>query len=164
MSICYTCGRKCQVVVKSGELKMFIGQYGHNVDAKGRIILPAKFRDKLGDEIILARGLDGCLSAYSLEKWKDIEQKLSSLPTTKKQNRAYNRLVLSSAADLEFDKMGRINIPSHLIEIAGLKKKCIVVGVGDYFEIWDEERWSEYNSSIEESFEDIAEDLVDFEM
>ncbi|MDF9866818.1 MraZ protein [Bacilli bacterium PM5-3] len=143
---------------------MFIGQYNHNIDAKGRMILPAKFRDKVGEEIVVARGLDGCLSAYPMEKWKEIETKLSSLPTTKKQARAYARMVLSSAADLEFDKTGRINIPTHLLKIASLEKKCIVVGVGDYFEIWDENKWQEYNSSVEESFEDIAEDLVDFEI
>jgi len=143
---------------------MFIGQYNHNIDAKGRMILPAKFRDKLGEEIVIARGLDGCLSAYPMAKWQEIESKLTSLPTTKKQARAYARLVLSSAADLELDKMGRINIPSHLLGIADLEKRCIVVGVGDYFEIWDEEKWKEYNSSVEHSFEDIAEDLVDFEL
>ena len=143
---------------------MFIGQYNHNIDAKGRMILPAKFRDKVGDVIVLSRGLDGCLSAYPLAKWQEIERKLSSLPSTKKQARDYSRLVLSSATDLGFDKMGRVNIPSHLLQIASLTKKCIIVGVGDYFEIWDEEKWLNYNDSIEESFEDIAEDLVDFEI
>ena len=143
---------------------MFIGQYNHNIDAKGRIILPAKYREKLGEELVLARGLDGCLSAYPLEKWHEIYKKLTSLPTTKKQARAYARMILSSAEDLGFDKTGRINIPSHLIETAGLGKKCIVVGVGDYFEIWDEVKWHEYNESVDESFEDIAEELVDFEI
>ena len=143
---------------------MFIGQYNHNVDAKGRMILPSKFREKLGDNVIISRGLDGCLSVYSIDKWQDIESKLTSLPTTKKKARDYARLVLSSAADAEFDKMGRINIPKHLINIATLEKKCIVIGVGDYLEIWDEAKWLEYNSNVEQSFEEIAEDLVDFEI
>ncbi|MEG0283565.1 MAG: division/cell wall cluster transcriptional repressor MraZ [Erysipelotrichales bacterium] len=143
---------------------MFIGQYSHNIDSKGRMILPAKFRDKLGDDIIISRGLDGCLSVYPLDKWQEIENKLTSLPNTKKKARDYARLVLSSAADVSFDKMGRINIPTHLTKIAALSKKCIVNGVGDYVEIWDEERWEEYNQSISESFEDIAEDVFDFEL
>ncbi len=143
---------------------MFIGQYSHNIDAKGRMILPAKFRDKVGDTIVIARGLDKCLSVYPLDKWQEIEKKLTALPTTKKEARIYSRLVLSSAADLEFDKMGRINLPAHLIEIGHLQKKCIIVGVGDYFEIWDEDMWHDYNASVEKSFEDIAEELVDFEI
>lgn len=143
---------------------MLIGQFSHNIDAKGRMILPAKYRDELGDSIVISRGLDGCLTVYPLNKWEEIESKLTSLPTTKKKARDYARLILSSAADLSFDKLGRINIPSHLSAIANLTKKCIVIGVGDYLEIWDEKKWLEYNSSIEESFEDIAEDLVDFEL
>lgn len=143
---------------------MLIGQYNHNIDAKGRIILPAKFRDKIGDNLVLARGLDGCLSIYPLDKWQQISEKLTSLPNTKKMARDYARLVLSSAADLEIDKMGRINIPSHLIKCAKLTKKCMVIGVGDYAELWDEETWLEYNEKIDSSFEDIAEELVDFEI
>lgn len=143
---------------------MLIGQFSHNIDAKGRMILPAKYRDELGESIVISRGLDGCLTVYPLNKWQEIESKLTSLPTTKKKARDYARLILSSAADLSFDKLGRINIPSHLSAIADLTKKCIVIGVGDYLEIWDEKKWLEYNSSIEESFEDIAEDLVDFEL
>lgn len=143
---------------------MLIGQYNHNIDAKGRIILPAKFRDKIGDSLVVSRGLDGCLSIYPLEKWQQISDKLTSLPNTKKMARDYARLILSSAADLEFDKMGRINIPTHLIKSAKLTKKCIVIGVGDYAELWDEDTWLEYNSKIDSSFEDIAEELVDFEL
>lgn len=143
---------------------MLIGQFNHNIDAKGRMILPAKFREELGDSVVISRGLDGCLSVYPMDKWNEIEKKLTSLPTTKKKARDYARLILSSAADLTFDKLGRINIPTHLSSLATLTKKCIVIGVGDYLEIWDEQRWLDYNASVEESFEDIAEDLVDFEI
>lgn len=143
---------------------MFKGQYSNNIDAKGRMILPAKFRTKLGEELVVSRGLDGCLSVYTTDKWQVIENNLTSLPSTKKKARDYARLVLASAADVEFDSKGRINIPEHLIRIASLDKKCIVIGVGDHLEIWDENKWNDYNASVEESFEDIAEDLVDFEI
>lgn len=143
---------------------MFKGQYSNNIDVKGRMILPAKFRAKLADELVVSRGLDGCLSVYPIDKWQEIENKLTALPTTKKKARDYSRLILSSAADVELDSKGRMNLPEHLIAIAGLEKACIVIGVGDYLEIWDETRWHEYNSSVEESFEEIAEDLVDFEI
>jgi MraZ protein len=143
---------------------MFMGQYSHKLDAKGRIILPSKFRDDLGTEFIIARGLDGCLSVYPMGKWQEIADKLSSLPSTKKMARDYSRLVLSSAANVEFDKTGRVNIPSHLLKIANIDKECMVIGVGDSLEIWDVERWSQYNSAIDSSFEDIAEELVDFEL
>lgn len=143
---------------------MFKGQYSNNIDVKGRMILPAKFRTKLGEQLVVSRGLDGCLSVYPMEKWHEIETKLTSLPTTKKKARDYARLILAFAADLDCDSKGRINIPENLIQIATLDKKCIVIGVGDHLEIWDEAKWNDYNASVEESFEDIAEDLVDFEI
>ncbi|MDR3214747.1 MAG: division/cell wall cluster transcriptional repressor MraZ [Bacilli bacterium] len=143
---------------------MFIGQFKNNIDAKGRLIVPAKYRDQLDNKIIVARGLDGCLCVYPLSKWQTIENKLASLPNTKKQARAYARMILSSACDLDFDKLGRINLPNHLCQLANLVKKCIIVGVGEYLEIWDEETWLAYNEKIDESFEDIAEELVDFEI
>lgn len=143
---------------------MFIGQYSHKIDAKGRIILPSKFREDLGTEFIIARGLDTCLSVYPMAKWHEISAKLSALPSTKKMARDYSRLVLSSAASVEFDKTGRVNIPSHLLKIAQIGKECIVIGVGDSLEIWDVDRWTQYNNTIDSSFEDIAEELVDFEL
>lgn len=143
---------------------MFMGQYSHKLDAKGRIILPSKFRDDLGTEFIIARGLDGCLSVYPMSKWQEIANKLSSLPNTKKMARDYSRLVLSSAANVELDKTGRVNIPDHLLKIANIDKECIVIGVGDSIEIWDVDRWTDYNNVIDSSFEDIAEELVDFEL
>lgn len=151
-------------MVESGCYNMFIGQYSHKIDEKGRIILPSKFRDDLGTEFIIARGLDGCLSVYPMTKWQEIAEKLSSLPNTKKMARDYSRLILSSAANVEFDKTGRINIPAHLLKIAQIEKECIVIGIGDSLEIWDYERWTHYNSTIDSSFEDIAEELVDFEL
>lgn len=143
---------------------MFIGQHEHNVDAKGRIILPVKFRELLSDEFVIARGLDGCLAVYGMDKWNVMASKLAALPSTKKMARDYARLVLSSAAIVSFDKMGRINLPSNLIKIASITKKCILIGVGEHIEIWDEDKWNEYNGSIETSFEDIAEELIDFEI
>lgn len=149
---------------KKWVIKMFIGQYQNNIDDKGRLTVPAKYREKLANKFVVARGFEGCLAAYPLDKWDQLANKLASLPSTKKEARAYSRMVLSSAVDVEFDKMGRINLPQHLIALAVLQKKCIIVGVGDYFEIWDEATWHNYNESIEASFEDIAEELVDFEI
>lgn len=143
---------------------MLKGQYSNNIDEKGRIVLPKKYRHVLENQVIVSRGLDGCLSVYPLAKWNEVEKKLAALPTTKKQARDYARLVLSSAEDLELDKMGRINLPSHLIKMADLKKNCIIIGLGEYLEIWDEDKWSEYNQNVEKSFEEIAESLVDFEL
>lgn len=143
---------------------MFIGQYTNSIDSKGRIIMPAKYRNKVSNELIIARGLDGCLALYPLEKWQEIANKLASLPTTKKKARDYARAVLSSASDVQLDSKGRINIPDNLLKLANLNKNCLVIGVGDYIELWDEERWSNYNTDLDESFEEIAEDLVDFDV
>lgn len=143
---------------------MLKGQYSNSIDAKGRIVLPKKYRPTLNEQVVVSRGLDGCLSVYPIEKWQEIEKKLAALPTTKKQARDYARLILSSAEDLELDNMGRINLPAHLIKLANLEKNCIIIGLGEYLEIWDENKWNEYNQNVEESFEEIAESLVDFEL
>lgn len=143
---------------------MLKGQYSNSIDAKGRIVMPKKYRPALEDKVVVSRGLDGCLSVYPLKKWMEVEKKLAALPTTKKQARDYARLILSSAEDLELDKMGRINLPMHLIKMANLEKNCIIIGLGEYLEIWNEDKWNEYNQNVEESFEQIAESLVEFEL
>lgn len=149
---------------KGGDDNMLMGCFSHALDAKGRIIIPSKLRDRLGDVIVLTKGLDGCLSLYTLEKWQELTDKLSKLPTTKKDARTYVRLVLGNAHDLEFDKQGRINIPANLQAQAGLEKECTIIGVYDHIEIWSAKKYADYIETAQESFEDVVENLVDFEV
>lgn len=142
---------------------MFMGEYQHNLDTKGRIIVPAKFRDGLGESFVITRGLDHCLFAYPLEEWKQLEEKLKKLPLTKKAARSFTRFLLSGASECEIDKQGRINIPQSLRTYAKLTKECIVIGVSNRVEIWDKATWDEYMNESEESFAEIAEDLMDID-
>ncbi|GGN49222.1 MULTISPECIES: division/cell wall cluster transcriptional repressor MraZ [Oceanobacillus] len=143
---------------------MFMGEYKHNVDTKGRMIVPAKFREELGDTFVVTRGLDKCLFAYPMNEWKIIEDKLKQLPLTKKDARAFTRFFFSGAVECEVDKQGRINIPSTLRTYAALEKECVVIGVSDRVEIWAGEKWEEYVEESEESFSEIAENLLDFDI
>lgn len=143
---------------------MFMGEYQHNLDAKGRIIVPAKFRDGLGEKFVLTRGLDQCLFVYPLEEWKILENKLKQLPLTKKDARKFTRFFLSGASECEIDKQGRINIAAPLIEYAKLHKECVIIGVSNRIEIWSKEIWEEYFAQSEESFAEIAENLMDFDI
>ena len=141
---------------------MLIGEYQHTIDAKGRMIVPAKFREDLGVTIIVTRGLEGCLSGYPLEQWELIQNKLRDLPQSKKDARAFTRFMNSAAIEVEFDKQGRVNISQTLREYAGLEKNCRVIGNNDRIEIWNEERWQEYIAETEENFEELAEHMIDF--
>lgn len=120
---------------------MFMSEYNHTVDAKGRLIVPSKFRDALGEEFVVSKGLDGCLFVYANEDWNAFEQKLSSLPLTNKQARQFARHFLAGAVTVEVDKQGRILLPSNLREHAALEKDVVLVGVGSRIEIWSKERW-----------------------
>lgn len=141
---------------------MFMGEYRHSLDSKGRIIIPSKFRDELSETVIVTRGLDGCLTLYTQQQWQIIYEQLRRLPNTKKETRMYIHMLTSKAAELEFDGQGRILLPSPLVEEADLQKECVVVGVADHIEIWSKLRWDSYYQSASESFEDIAEQLTDF--
>lgn len=141
---------------------MLIGEYQHTVDAKGRMIVPAKFRDDLGFSFIITRGLDGCLFGYPSSQWSTIQEKLTQLPLSKKDSRAFTRFFYSAATEVELDKQGRINIPQTLREYAHLEKNCRVVGVSDRIEIWSEERWQAFANEAEENFEELAESMIDF--
>ena len=141
---------------------MFIGQYNNKMDAKGRLSIPIKFRDELGEKFIITRGLDSCLFGYSLQEWQKVESKIKSLPITKKNARTFQRFFFSGATEVEIDKQGRINITPTLREHAGLVKNCRVIGVNDRIEIWDEERWKAYIAETEENFEELAEQMADF--
>ncbi|WP_129689216.1 division/cell wall cluster transcriptional repressor MraZ [Gottfriedia acidiceleris] len=142
---------------------MFIGEYQHNIDVKGRLIIPSKFRDKLGENFIVTRGLDQCLFGYSMAEWSVIEDKLRTLPLTKKDARAFTRFFFSGAMECEMDKMGRINITPNLRSYAKLEKECVVVGVTNRIEIWDLSTWNTYMNESEESFSELAENLIGFD-
>jgi len=151
-------------VVDCGELWgifMFMGEYHHTIDEKGRIILPSKFREELGEEFFVTRGLDDCLFVYPKTEWQKITNKLKNLPFTKKDARSFTRFFLSGATATVFDKQGRINITSPLISYAGLKKECVIVGVGDRIEIWSSDNWNNFYTSNSDEMSNIAEDLFD---
>lgn len=124
---------------------MFIGEYQHALDSKNRIIIPAKFREKLGSKFVMTKGLDGCLYAYPMDEWAKLEEKLKALPLTNKNARAFVRFIFSGAAEIEIDKQGRALIPQNLIEYAGIIKEIVTIGVLSRIEIWSKEKWSEYN-------------------
>ena len=141
-----------------------MGEYKHNLDTKGRIIMPSKFRELLDGQFVITRGLDRCLFAYTEEEWSRIEEKLKTLPLTKKDARKFTRLFFSGAATVEIDKQGRINIPQNLREYAGLLKDCTVIGVSSRIEIWDSSAWEDFYTESEDNFENIAEELIDFDL
>lgn len=141
---------------------MLMGEYKHNIDSKGRLIIPSKFRDDLGENFIVTRGLDGCLFGYPLAGWEELQVKLSQLPLAKKESRKFTRFFYSGAVECTFDKQGRINLPNKLIDYAGLDKTCYLIGVSKRIEIWSEDKWLELSDEVEESFEDLAEEMIDF--
>ena len=138
---------------------MFIGEYHHTIDEKGRIIIPAKFREELGNNFIITRGIENCLFVYSEENWAKITNKLSSLPFTKKDARTFNRFFMSGATNVELDKQGRVNISKPLIDYASLLKDCVIIGTGDRLEVWSQESWESFFDSTKDSMSDIAENL-----
>ena len=149
-------------MVDSGEkwgIFMFMGEYHHTIDEKGRIIIPSKFREDLGEKFIITRGIENCLFVYSLSSWEKITNKLESLPFTKKDARQFVRFFLSGATTAEFDKQGRVNITSPLISYANLQKDCVVIGTGDRLEIWSQEDWDAFFDSASSNMSDIAENL-----
>lgn len=143
---------------------MFMGEFNNKLDTKGRMIVPSKFREDLSEQFVITRGLDKCLFGYTHEEWARIEEKMKNLPLTKRDARKFMRLFFSGATAVEVDKQGRINIPQNLRTYAGLSKDCTIIGVSSRIEIWDSEEWSDFYSDSEENFEDIAEDLIDFDL
>ncbi|SEM24669.1 MraZ protein [Paenisporosarcina quisquiliarum] len=141
-----------------------MGEYQHNVDAKGRLIIPSKFREHLDDSFVLTRGLDNCLFGYPMNEWRKLEEKLKELPVTKKDARAFTRFFFSGATEVEIDKQGRINIPINLRSYAKMDKECIVLGVSNRLEIWAKDAWENYFVESEDSFNDIAENMIGFDI
>ena len=138
---------------------MFIGEFHHNIDDKGRLIIPSKFRCELGEKFIITRGLDKCLFIYSMNEWENITKKLQTLPFTKKDARNFSRFFLSGATECEFDKQGRILITSPLVQYANLIQKCVIIGVNERIEVWNEEEFNKFLNDNEEQFSEIAENL-----
>lgn len=141
---------------------MFMGEFQHNIDAKGRLIVPAKFRDQLGEKFVVTRGMDGCLFGYPMTEWEQLEGKLKEMPLAKKDARTFVRFFYSAATECEIDKQGRINIPVALRTHGSLEKACVIIGVSNRIEIWDEARWQEFSTEAEENFDEIAETMIDF--
>lgn len=143
---------------------MFMGEFSHSIDAKGRVILPAKFREELGTSCIVTRGLEGCLSVYTVDAWNALAEKMKKLRTSKEKVRAFKRFLFGSAAELEFDRTGRILIPSPLRDYAKLGKEVTVIGTGDAIEIWDKEAYEDYAAKTVPAMEEIAESLEDMDI
>ncbi|MCK5085313.1 division/cell wall cluster transcriptional repressor MraZ [Candidatus Parcubacteria bacterium] len=138
---------------------MFIGEYNHNLDEKGRLAVPVKFRDELKKGAVVTRGLDGCLFFYTIDEWKILAEKLSNLPISQSNTRAFARLMLAGAMDVQLDKQGRIVLPDYLRKYAKLTKKIVIGGLYNRLEIWDEEAWKKYKNKTEKESGDIAEKL-----
>ena len=138
---------------------MFMGEYNHTIDPKGRLIIPSKFRESLGDEFVVTKGLDGCLFVYDTKEWTVFEEKLKSLPITNKDARQFVRFFLAGAASVEVDKQGRNLIPAVLRDFAALEKDVALIGVGNRVEVWSKERWNE--AADYQDVEGIAEHMAD---
>lgn len=138
---------------------MFMGEYNHTVDAKGRLIVPSKFRDQLGDEFVMTRGLDGCIFVYSSEEWKNTAAKFCEAPQFSKNIRQFKRFFITGAVECQVDKQGRALIPPHLREHAGIEKEIVSAGVVNHIEIWSKDRWQDMNQfdDVEEIAEQMAE-------
>lgn len=138
---------------------MFMGEYNHTVDTKGRLIIPSKFREGLGEEFVVTRGLDGCLFVFPNSAWQAFEEKLKSLPLTNKSARQFTRFFIAGATSCELDKQGRILLPGTLREFAELEKDVVLTGMLDRIEIWSKAKWTENNSC--DDMDDIAEQMTD---
>ena len=140
---------------------MFMGEYSHTIDTKGRLIIPSKFREELGEAFVVTKGLDGCLFVFSDEEWKAFEIKLKSLPLTNKNARQFARFFVAGATPCELDKQGRILLPATLREFAGLEKDVVLTGMLNRIEIWSKEKWNENNSLDDVAMDEIAEQMTD---
>lgn len=157
------CGKRWGKVEKVVDklIKMFIGEYQHNLDEKGRLQVPVKFRAKLSAGAVITRGLDSCLFLYSKEEWQKIAEKVSALPMSNAKARSFARLLLAGAMEVEFDKTGRIVIPGFLRQYAGLAKSAILAGLWGKIEIWSEDKWKEFQKKAEEQADDNISELED---
>ncbi len=139
---------------------MFMGEYNHTVDGKGRVIVPSKFREALGEEFVVTKGLDGCLFVYPMDEWQTFAEKMKVLPTASKNTRQFSRYFLSGAVTCELDKQGRILLPNNLREFAELEKDVVFIGVSTRVEIWSKENWDASMAVCDEDMDEIAESLA----
>jgi MraZ protein len=140
---------------------MFLGRFGHNLDAKGRLAIPAKFRGALADGLVVTRGIDRCLSVYPLTAWQVLAERISALSISDPDARQFKRMVFAEAMDEELDAQGRIVVPPELRRYAGIEREAIVVGMNTYIEIWDPARWSALSTTVEDEGSSIAQRLAD---
>ena len=140
---------------------MFLGEYQHSLDSKGRITVPARLREQLGEKFVATKGLDNCIFLYPMEEWRTIEEKLKSLPFTRADVRSFARFFFSGASEMEIDRQGRTLMPINLREYASIDKDLIIIGVGSRIEIWSAANWGKYTLEAESSYEEIAESMVD---
>ena len=140
---------------------LFMGEYNHTVDTKGRLIIPSKFRELLGDEFIVTKGLDGCLFVFPQNEWQAFEEKLRTLPLNQKGARQFTRFFVAGATPCELDKQGRILLPATLREFAGLDKDVVLAGMLNRIEIWSKAKWTENNALDDDDMDDIAEQMTD---
>ncbi|MDO4539507.1 MAG: division/cell wall cluster transcriptional repressor MraZ [Syntrophomonadaceae bacterium] len=138
---------------------MFMGESLHSLDAKGRITVPAKFREGLGAGFVATRGLDGCIFLYPMSEWKELEEKVRNMPLTKADARSFARFFFAGASELEMDRQGRILLTQTLREHAEIEKDVSLIGVDRRVEVWAADRWESYSNVAEQSFEKIAENL-----
>jgi len=141
---------------------MFIGEYTYKIDNKKRLAIPSKFRKDLKKKAVITRGLDRCLFLFSMEEWKKIAEKISSLPFGQYDNRGFSRVMLSGAMEVEFDSLGRILVPDYLKEYASLEKETVVAGLYNRIEVWNKKEWDKYKEKTEKELGNIAERLKDF--
>jgi MraZ protein len=143
-------------------MTMFMGEYSHSIDAKGRLIMPAKFREQLGDEFVVTKSPDKCLYVYTNEEWKNFEEKLATLPITNKGTRQFVRFFLAGAATCEVDKQGRILLPAVLREYAELDKEVVLAGTSKRIEIWNKDRYLADQKEYEDNIDEIASNMESF--
>ncbi len=140
----------------------YTGEFRHTLDAKNRIIIPAKFRAGLGDTFMVSKWLDGCLAVFPMETWNDVAERMSRMSAGKKESRQFMRKLMSSANECTFDSQGRVQLPQLLLEKGGFVKNCAIIGVGDRVEIWPLEKWEAYSDEAEEVFDAVAEELTEY--
>ena len=138
---------------------MFIGEYHHNIDQKGRVAIPTKFRNDLAKGAVVTKGLDDCLTLYTKDEWEKLAKRLADLPISKSNTRAFARLMLAGAMDVELDSQGRMILPEYLRTFAEIKKQVVIAGLFNRLEIWDETKWNNYKKGTEKDSSDIAEAL-----
>jgi len=147
---------------------VFMGEYQHSLDKKGRLIIPSKFREilteKYEEKFVITRGLDNCLFLYPPDEWREVERKIKALSMVKRESRAFKRFLISGAVECVLDKQGRIMIPSNLRQHARIERDVVLIGVSEKIEIWSKEIWQTYSKKAEESFEEIAQGLGEFQI